>query len=316
MFRDFERTIVALQRSMAQRGDGTLRRGFHAKTLLNVPRAMLRVDPNIPLILQVGIFQPGREYAAVVRFSSSLADVQPDANKQGHGIGIRVQAPEGPHDILLSDSATSHARDAEQFMALADALTSRLKIVTVLRLMRRVGISEALRMLRVVLRTSTSNMASPATVPYWSRTAFSFAGAAARLVLRPRATTAGKAGSGPNYLTEELTRRLAAGDIEFDLAAQLFLDEERTPIEDGSIDWRESDTPPLPLARLILPRQDLTSDTARRGVAEIERLAFTPWNVVGDIHPLGSLNRARKPVYLASARERGGAITEAPTSSR
>jgi catalase len=309
MFRDFERTIVALQRSMAQRADSTVRRGFHAKTILNVPRAVVRCASTIPRVLQAGLFQPDREYPAVVRFSSSLADVQPDGHRQGHGIGFRIITPQGIHDVLLSDSPTSHARDAEQFMALADALTSKPRIVTVARLVRRVGFSEAIRMLRVVLTTSTSNMPSVATASYWTRTAFAFGGAAARLVLRPRDAAPASAGRGPDYLGAELTRRLATGDVVFELAAQLYRDPTRTPIEDGSVNWLESDTPPIPLARLTLPRQDLTSADARTHAAAIEEIAFTPWNVVGDIRPLGSMNRARRPVYLASARARGGALT-------
>ena len=309
MFREFERTIVELQRSMARRGDGTVRRGFHAKGILSVPRAFFRCAADLPAALQVGIFQPSRDYPTVVRFSSSLSDVQPDANRQGHGIGFRITAPDGIQDLLLSDSPTSHARDAEQFMALADALTSRARVVTVARLVRRAGWTEAIRILRTVLRSSTTNMRSMATASYWSRTPFSFAGTAVRFVMRPHNAPAASAGTGPNYLHDEMTRRLIGGEIAFDLAAQLFVDERRTPIEDGSIEWRESDSPPVPLGRLTLPRQDLTSAESRAQAADIDKLALTPWNVVGDIRPLGSLNRARKAVYLASAQARGATLS-------
>jgi hypothetical protein len=182
--------------------------------------------------------------------------------------------------------------------------------VTVARLIKRSGVREAVRMLRVVLTTSTKNMTSVASASFWSRTPFAFAGAAARLVLRPRNAAAASAGSGPDYLGAELTRRLANGDVVFELAAQLYVDPERTPIEDSSIDWSENVTPPIPLGTLTLPRQDLTSADAKQGAATIEKIAFTPWNVVGDIRPLGSMNRARRPVYLASARGRGGALTQ------
>ena len=309
MFRAFERTIVELQRSMARRGDGTVRRGFHAKGIFSVPRAVFRCAAQLPAALHVGVFKPNSEYPAAVRFSSSLSDVQPDANRQGHGIAFRITAPEGAQDVLLSDSPTSHARDAEQFMALADALTSKSRLATIVHLARRVGIGEAIRMLRTVLRTSTSNMTSMATASYWSRTPFSFAGTAVRFVMRPHNAAAARAGKGADYLHEELSRRLAGSDVVFDLAAQLFVDEQRTPIEDGSVEWQESVSPPVPLGRLTLPRQDLTSETSRAQAAQIDGLALTPWNVVGDIQPLGSLNRARKGVYLASAQARGATLS-------
>lgn len=309
MFREFERTIVELQRSMARRSDGTMRRGFHAKGIFSVPRAVFRCAPQLPPALQVGVFQPGMEYPTVVRFSSSLSDVQPDGKRQGHGIGFRITAPAGIQDVLLSDSPTSHARDAEQFMALADALTSKARIVMIVRLVRRVGWGEAIRMLRTVLRSSTASMTSMATASYWSRTPFSLAGTAVRFVLRPRNAPTVSAGKGPDYLHAEMTRRLAGGDVVFDLAAQLFVDEKRTPIEDGSVEWPESVSPPVPLGRLTMPRENLTSEEARAQAAQIDRMALTPWNVVGDIRPLGSLNRARKAVYLASAQARGAALT-------
>lgn len=310
MLREFERTIVALQRSMARRGDGTVRRGFHAKGLFGVPRAVFRCAAQLPAALQVGVFQPSKEYPAVVRFSSSLSDVQPDGNRQGHGIAFRITAPEGIQDVLLSDSPASHARDAEQFMALADALTSKSRIATIVRLARRVGTGEAIRMLRTVLRTSTSNMTSMATASYWSRTPFSFAGTAVRFVMRPHNAAAARAGNGSDYLHEEMRRRLAGSDVVFDLAAQLFVDAKRTPIEDGSVEWLESVSPPVPLGRLTLPRQDLTSEASLAQAAQIDSLALTPWNVVGDIRPLGSLNRARKAVYLASAQARGATLAD------
>ena len=315
MFREFERTIVELQRSMARRGDGTVRRGFHAKGIFSVPRAVFRCASQLPAALQVGVFQPSKEFPAVVRFSSSLSDVQPDRNRQGHGIAFRITAPEGIQDVLLSDSPTSHARDAEQFMALADALTSKSRLATIVRLARRVGTGEAVRMLRTVLRSSTSNMTSMATASYWSRTPFSFAGTAVRFVMRPHNAAAAHAGKGPDYLHEEMRRRLAGADVVFDLAAQPFVDETRTPIEDGSVEWPESVSPPVPLGRLTLPRQDLTSEASLAQAAQIDKLALTPWNVVGDIRPLGSLNRARKAVYLASAQARGASIADKASHS-
>ncbi|MGH7695477.1 MAG: hypothetical protein ACRENH_10870 [Gemmatimonadaceae bacterium] len=120
------------------------------------------------------------------------------------------------------------------------------------------------------------------------------------------------AGKGRDYLHNEMTRRLASGDVAFDLAAQLFVDEQRTPIEDGSVEWLESVSTPVPLGRLTLPQQDLTSEESRAQAALIDRLALTPWNVVGDMRPLGSLNRARKAVYLASAQARGATLRAAP----
>src|SRR5438270_848654 len=53
------------------------------------------------------------------------------------------------------------------------------------------------------------------------------------------ATTA----SDPNYLRDELKSRLHRGHVTYDLLFQLFVEEQKTPLEDSSIEWMEADAP-------------------------------------------------------------------------
>ena len=103
-----------------------------------------------------------------------------------------------------------------------------------------------------------------------------------------------------NYLREKLREALKEGELRFDFCIQLFVDEKKTPIEDAYIEWKESDAPPIPIATLILPKQDFDRELEE----SIERMAFNPWNAM-DFTPLGLINLARKKVYQASARHRG-----------
>jgi hypothetical protein len=112
---------------------------------------------------------------------------------------------------------------------------------------------------------------------------------------RPRTRT-------PDFLREELVERLRAGDLAFDVVAQFFVDERRTPIEDTSVPWSERHSPAFPVARLHIPRCDVDGDThARRTSERVERLAFSPWHGLADHRPLGSVMRARRAAYEASA---------------
>ncbi|WP_050799725.1 hypothetical protein [Streptomyces himastatinicus] len=112
--------------------------------------------------------------------------------------------------------------------------------------------------------------------------------------------------SDPDYLRHELTMRLATGDVCFELCVQRYADERRTPVEDGSVEWRESDAPVVPVALLTVPRQDLDTAAARSAARRIEQLAFNPWHTTEEFRPLGNLNRARKAAYEAAAAHRLG----------
>jgi len=96
---------------------------------------------------------------------------------------------------------------------------------------------------------------------------------------------------------------LRESDVCFDFCVQLFIDEKRTPIEDAYIEWKESDSPPIPIATLTIPQQEIDP----RLQQDMEHMAFNPWNTV-EFTPLGSINLARKKVYDASATHRGAAV--------
>ncbi len=303
LYERFKREINQLQEFAATKGGVPIRRGFHAKTIAGIPNATFVVNETVPPPLAVGFFQPNRSYRAVVRFSNSVSEIKPDLSRQGRGIAIRLYSEDLFHDLLLSNSPASHAKDAIHFMAVASALTNASRLRFIIQLVRSVGLLHAVRMLIVLFRTS-GNISSVATETYWTRTAYAFGKLAARLVLKPANSPLQKAQEFPDDLHAELRSRLMKGAVEFNLFAQLFVDDSHTPIEDGSVRWDEAIAPPIPLGQLRLPVQDLSSPAAVEFVNEVEAFAFNPWNVQGDIRPLGSLNRARRVVYEASAAKR------------
>ena len=136
---------------------------------------------------------------------------------------------------------------------------------------------------------------------------------AVKLILRPRAQDGGTpAGTGGDSLRTEFAERLARDDIRYVLQVQRFLDERRTPIEDGAVEWSEADAPPEAIAELILPRSDLDGAEAAVRERSIDELAFSPWNAGGGFSPIGGLNRARRLVYPASARLRAQTPSGSP----
>jgi hypothetical protein len=106
----------------------------------------------------------------------------------------------------------------------------------------------------------------------------------------------------PNYLSIELRNRLQRGPIKFVFSVQLEKDPRSTPIEDGLVEWKESDSPSIPVAELVLDRE-IEPEICRN-------LRFTPGNFIPDHRPLGNLGRGRVFTYEASQIGRNAAAEE------
>lgn len=311
----FLATIQTQQRDVAARDGSPPRRGFHAKLHVGA-RAELRVLPGLPEHARQGVFREPRTFPALVRFSNGHFGIQPDAAKEPRGIAIKLVGVPGPtlhpgqpdavtQDFLAtSHSVTSTVRDIGQFIAFIESTPDR-KLKLVVGLVRRVGWREALRILKAVNRTvAKSDVRSMATEEYGGTAPIRFGPYAAKFTVRPadgtaeprpRARTA-------DFLREELEERLREGDLRFDFVAQFFVDEARTPIEDTSVAWDPAVAPFVKLAELRIPRCDPAGDeTARETSRMVDALSFSPWHALEDHRPLGSVMRARKAAYAASA---------------
>jgi hypothetical protein len=285
-------------------------RAFHAKSTLAVDDAELRFL-DIPADLRAGFAQPGAAYRTVVRFSNASGTGQPDSKPDLRGVALRIQvSPEQQHDLLMTNFPVSHARDAYQFVKFATATAGgRLsRALGVAGLVLRFGPSETVRMLRNVLTGSRRKIRSVATETYWSRGAIRWGDRlAVRYLLRPAPETMPAPeppADDPEYLSHEIGRRLAAGDVRLELCIQRFKDAKSTPIEDTAVAWSERVSPPEPVAVLTIGRRDLGAVGADAVTNAVDALAFNPWNTTDSFRPLGNLNRARKAAYDASVAHR------------
>jgi hypothetical protein len=305
LIRKFATDINRIQTEYRDRArPARVSRAVHAKIHVGTCKAQFEVLPEIPTKLRIGLFQPDSRYHAEVRFSNASGAVQPDAKPDLRGIAVRVWLEDGRwHDLLMTNAAASHERNALQFMIFTSAAAGS-KFTMLLKLLSRVGLLETIRMLRTVFEQTSRPVDSLATEQFWSRAAYTFGPYALKFSLKPHACGQHNPRPdriSPNYLAEDLRDRLAAGGIVFDFNVQLFVDEKRTPIEDNAVEWLEADSGPITIARLRILQQDLSTSAAKVENARIDGLAFNPWNVVGEVRPLGSMNRARRLVYESSA---------------
>lgn len=314
--------ILWIQKRLQERDRSSLpRRAFHSKIRMGVENAQLEVHPDLPAALRVGFIQPNKVYPVTVRLSNASGSVQHDAKKDMRGIALRVKVSDAEyHDLLLTNGPVSHARNGTEFVAFAAALAgSRLRLP--FRLLFGLGLLTSVRMFRNVMRYATAKIDSLATETYWGRGAMRWDTQAGRLKLVPVPAAAPPAPpdkAHPDYLRTELADRLRAAEIVFEFHFQPFVDEYRTPIEDASVEWKVADSPPIPFARLVIPRQDIDAAEGRAAEGRVDVLAFNPWHTTDLFRPLGHINRARKVVYRASSAHRLGQrfLAEVPLRNR
>ncbi len=317
--------VKARERAQKRNPSATLKRGFHAKG--TGVRAKFQVRSELPSHLQVGLFQPGATYDALVRFSNARGEVLGDLSKDQRGVAIRLKTNPGEslsprddsniQDFLMTNTPISFARNPVQFIEVGEILLGGIGGV-VPRLVAKYGFKEARRILGVFLAPVISFKPLQMNT-YWSRTSYKFGDSAVRYLIQPssgsktwstarqltevlRSVTQGTP-QREHYLREKLRQALREVEIRFDFCVQLFADEKRTPIEDAYIEWKESDSPPIPIATLILPKQAADPQLEK----DMEFMAFNPWNT-NELTPLGLINLARKNVYDASAGHRGAQV--------
>ncbi|MET9886450.1 peroxidase family protein [Streptomyces sp. NPDC006430] len=316
-FERLARELMQVQLTSKKRsGAAGIARAFHAKGVLGAENARLRFLDDLPPDLRTGFASPGAEYPVTIRLSNANGARQPDHAPDLRGMALRIAAGPGEaHDLLMTSHPVSHARNAREFVAFAKAMagadsTPRKAFALFVSLPLAVGWSTAARMRRNVRAGTRRTVRSLALETYWSRGAMLWGDAGpVRYQVRPAADAppaTEPSGTDPDHLHHELARRLKRAEVVFELYVQRYLDSRRTPIEDGSAEWKEADAPLVRVATLTVPRQDIDSAAARAAAARVDQLAFNPWNTTEAFRPLGNLNRARKIAYEASSAHRLG----------
>ena len=91
-------------------------------------------------------------------------------------------------------------------------------------------------------------------------------------------------------------------DGVWELRVQLCRDLEKQPVEDPTVEWKESDSPFQTVATIHAGRQN--SWDAGQVQKVDEEMRFSPWTGLAAHQPLGNINRARKAPYEHSAEYR------------
>jgi hypothetical protein len=300
---EVKRLIVSLVGSEARK-HGRAFRDAHRKHHGCVG-ASFTVKPDIPAELRHGIFRQPATYSAIVRYSNGSGRVESDHDGDGRGMAVKLLGVEGERnlgeaddertsqDFVMVNHPVFFVRTAAKYVAFQQALQSDRVLLWVFNPIR--FFHEGL----IGLAILRQKMINPLDATYFSMVPSKLGPTQMKFRARPcEASRFENPSDTPNRLGENLIATLNKTEACFQFQVQPRLNAATMPIEDPTIDWKESDSPFQTVAEIRIPKQ-----TPGQGEA-CEVISYNPWNGLKEHRPLGGISRVRKDVYQAISRLR------------
>jgi hypothetical protein len=302
----------------AAAGDGLYRRDAHAKTHGCV-NATFKVNPTTDSRIALGVFAEPKSYKAWIRWSNADPGLHSDWAPDAHGMAIKLLGVPGTK--LLPEEASEHTQD---FVMVNNPVFIVRNIDEYAEISRRLGNGskysyffpgldpKSWRVREFRLTLGLLKFPPPTNLlgdRFYSLTAYRLGtGNFVKYSAMPVPCKAGGdepgtwAGFGSNALGESLAAQLKGRrKYCFDFMVQFQRTDRYMPVEDATIEWKESWSPFIPVARIEIEPQTVSRTMANHFC---ENLAMTPWHALPEHEPVGALNRARKYVYPGSSRYR------------
>ena len=273
-----------------------------------VVRGEFRVLDNIPTNYKHGIFAEPKTYPAWIRFGGPGPASPPDIADSGIlSIGIKLMGV--PGEKLLADEKAT-----QDFTGISCPTFTTPNIVENLKLQKLIYARTPVfyfvkpfdsHFLDMTMQGIYARMnRSPLEVRYWSCVPYLLGeGQAMKYSVRPCSNHKTKIPWNPpdDWLRQSMAMTLSNTYAEFDFCIQLQTNPKRMPVEDASIEWPERLSPFVPVAKIIIPKQEFRSPAQDKFARE---LSFNPWHCIAEHRPLGNQNRARYLIYSELSRLR------------
>jgi hypothetical protein len=286
--------------------------------------ATFRVNDQIDQHFQYGVFrEPGKVYHAIIRYSNGNPSIQSDSANDPRGMAVKLRDVPGEslmpgeqnghtQDFVMMNNPVFFIRTLEEYAQFNHLLTEVphgiMPIINAYFLQNTLNpLHWHLRELRLALGAGKAMPDSLMTTRYWSASAsalgprqfikFSAIPCAQNKPLK----VAGRGKDDPDYLRRELSRQSAQGGACFDFAVQPQVLGKNMPVEDTTVEWSESDSRFVPVARITIEQTDNTSAEMYQ---QCENTSFNPWHSLADHRPVGVMNRVRQGLYAAMSRFR------------
>lgn len=268
-----------------------------------VVHGVFRICPDLPAHLRVGLFA-GTEYPAWVRFSSDTVPANNDFQTTV-GVGVKLFGVPGKKIFGQEDDTTFDFILQNHDVFFVDTAKDMCEFT-------KAGVVdgnydpylEAHPKTAAILDAMAKPVGSVLASPYWSLMAFSLGpDQYVKYKLEPTIEVPPPVNppADPTYLAADLEQRLKEGEVTFRFLIQLRTDPSTMPLDESTVAWSELASPPIHVADLVLPAQDIRA----RGQAEYgENLSWNIWRVTAGHTPQGSIALARREVYAASSQLR------------
>lgn len=300
-------------------------RSVHAKSHGLLYGTMDVLD-GLPPELAQGIFARPGSYKLVMRLSTTPGDILDDNVSTPRGMALKIIGVEGERlpgsegattqDFLMVNGPAFLKPDAKSFASsvkLLAATTDKAEglkkaFSTVLR-----GAEKALESIGRESPTLVSLGGHPETnilgETFFSQTPYLYGKYFCKFSVAPVSpglTALTKAPvdlkDKPNGLREAVVSHFSEHGGEWELRVQLCTNIATMPVEDASVEWPESESPFIAVARIKVAPQPAWNTEREE---EIDNgLSFSAWHGTAAHRPLGSINRVRKAVYAAMAAAR------------
>ena len=318
--------------SPSTEGTGRAVRGAHAKAF-GVAKAEVEILHAVPSAYAQGIYAAPGRHGALIRFSSASPHLGPDAQLGAAlGFAIKIFGVDGPKlvddepdsptfDLVLKNTPIFVANTAKHYLFIQEITTDLPKYLARGKAGFRELLTdfltgkgtleqpdwaweEVLAFVKVATQTPVRN---PLLTTYWTMAAVRHGDYVAKVRVAPAAESATNVihreldlTTGADVFSATLVDELQARAFDFDLQVQLCTDLDAMPVNDVTVEWPEQLSPFVTVARVHLPRQDISGpDNFEKGDA----LAFNQWRCTAEHRPLGEIMDVRR-IYSASAKVR------------
>ena len=311
-------------------------RDQHAKSHGCV-KAEFIVRDDLPAEFTTSLFRPGARYPAIVRFSNGKGRPQSDRKIDARGMAIKLRGVEsatllrtlapdragaGEHDFVLSSFPVFFCRDVVDYSELMNLVSAPhgtwREWLDLIKRVLEFGVRNPRQSVMFLLTgvVSLATIRNPLIATYHSMSPYLFGDdKVVRYVVRPerRRNNFARSWTFPtwprsrSFLRDALVSDLdpamhrLGDDFAFDFSVRVRHAASPNDAEDASRWWIAPRDRTVRLGSIEIPRQNfLTPDQ----LYECEHMTFNPWNCLEQHRPLGSINRMRLAVYLASLQVR------------
>src|SRR5476651_1842024 len=311
MTQDIIQTAV---RIVDQHREGTrYLRDAHAKAHGCV-KAEVQVPSDLSSDLRQGVFaEPGKTWQALIRLSNGNAYPQFDSIRDARGMALKLldvpgkqllpgQQGRNEQDFVMFSHPNFFVSDVAEYQQNIGAQADGKQVLAFFPSWNPT--TWQVRHLFIALATLAPAPISPTQTTYFSVSPYKFGNDNAKFRVAPDPQSCPEYALPkqnqdlPNFLRSALNQQLSTDRVPacFVLQIQRQNPQKFMPIEDTSIEWKESDAPYEAVAKVTIPAQDF--DTPALNLA-CDNQSFNPWFGLEAHRPIGGINRLRKAVYEA-----------------